>query len=141
MQELVYLSHATELFSEQQLMDLLTQARTNNAKCNVTGILLYDGRGMFMQAIEGNEQDIAALYAKIEQDNRHKRLTVLWRNTIVKRNFPDWQMGYKVLGKEITNHLQGFSNFLENGDETMLATDELDFAKVLMQRFRESANQ
>ncbi len=57
-QELVYLSHATKGFSGQALVDLLKQARENNAKSNVTGILLYDGRGMFMQAIEGKEKKL-----------------------------------------------------------------------------------
>ena len=140
-QELVYLSHATKGFSGQALVDLLMQARENNAKSNVTGILLYDGRGMFMQAIEGDEKDINDLYNKIEQDERHKRLTLLWRNSISKRNFPDWKMGFEVLDKDTVRYLQGFSDFLDKQDDEILPESDLNFAKVLLQRFRETAKQ
>jgi hypothetical protein len=47
---IVYASSALQLFTKPELQTLLEKARQNNAKLNVTGMLLYKD-GNFMQAL------------------------------------------------------------------------------------------
>jgi len=49
---LVYVSSATELFSDTQLENLLLRSRQNNSTLGITGMLLYKD-GNFMQCLEG----------------------------------------------------------------------------------------
>ena len=71
MVELIYISRATERFDEEELTKILNSARTNNQKNHITGLLLYDGRGTFIQALEGPESEIENLFDVIKADTRH----------------------------------------------------------------------
>jgi hypothetical protein len=74
-----------ELFSEEELIQLLETSRQNNAKIGVTGMLLYKD-GNFMQLIEGPEEAVRALHAKISIDPRHRGLMTLLQGHQEKRN-------------------------------------------------------
>jgi len=52
MLSIVYVSSATRPLEENELLDMLKTCQRNNARTNVTGLLLYKG-GNFMQALEG----------------------------------------------------------------------------------------
>jgi len=67
---LVYVSSATLPFSGEDLRALLATCRENNAELGVTGMLLYKD-GNFMQVLEGDEQAVRGLYARIAADPRH----------------------------------------------------------------------
>ncbi len=69
--ELVYLSQTEHMFQEAELATLLKAARIKNAKRGITGMLLYDGLGTFIQAIEGEKAQIDELFAIISRDERH----------------------------------------------------------------------
>jgi hypothetical protein len=51
--ELVYVSQAKYLFQETELKDILDISRRNNIARGITGMLLYDDGGTFIQALEG----------------------------------------------------------------------------------------
>ena len=70
---LVYVSSAVKLFSDEELVQLLEASRENNSKIGVTGMLLYK-EGNFMQLIEGPEESVRSLHAKISIDPRHSVL-------------------------------------------------------------------
>jgi len=70
---LVYVSFANLDMSEDELRDILTKARENNQKLELTGMLLYRN-GFFIQALEGEEEVVTALYEKIKQDPRHRSI-------------------------------------------------------------------
>ncbi|RZM06444.1 MAG: BLUF domain-containing protein [Sphingomonas sp.] len=72
---------------------LAGQARTSNARDGITGALyLADGR--FLQYLEGQEDDIAALLERIERDPRHTDCKVLDRRAISRRIYADWHMAW-----------------------------------------------
>lgn len=96
LKHLIYLSAATGEAGEQELASILDASVRNNKPKNVTGVLLFT-KGHFMQALEGDEQDLAEIYARIEKDPRHTDLVVLAHEHIVKRNFSQWNMGYRQL--------------------------------------------
>jgi hypothetical protein len=54
MYHIIYMSRSTRPISEQQLRQLLQQARANNQAAGLTGVLLYGNR-QFEQVLEGEE--------------------------------------------------------------------------------------
>lgn len=108
---LVYVSSAKELFSDDDLKALLQQSRDNNTRVSVTGMLLYKD-GNFMQLLEGLEETVMSLYAKIERDPRHRGVLILLRREIRERAFPDWSMGFKNLDDASLEQIPGYSPFM-----------------------------
>ena len=109
---LVYVSSATELFSEDDLLALLAKARAANQKQGITGLLLYDS-GNFMQVIEGPVEAVQQLHKKILADPRHTNIITLLTRTLRQRQFPDWAMGFKNLAQEVAAETPGYSDFLQ----------------------------
>jgi hypothetical protein len=110
MHQVIYSSAAITPFSEAELTDLLAAARVNNGRLGVTGMLLYH-EGSFLQALEGDEQVLENLYAKIGKDKRHHRLVALLRRQVAARHFDQWQMGFASM-KALPNNMPGFSEYL-----------------------------
>ena len=108
----VYVSSATHLFTEEELNALLETSRRNNAKVGVTGMLLYKD-GNFMQFLEGPKEKVRALLEKIKTDLRHKGMIVLLQEERPDREFVDWSMGFKKLGRDQLPEIPGYSDFLD----------------------------
>jgi len=97
---------------DQDLADLLTQARENNDRRAITGLLLYkDGR--FIQLLEGHEDQIQKSFERIRRDERHTAVELLWLRYTQYRDFPDWTMGFINADEVNPETLKGFSRFLE----------------------------
>ncbi len=135
--ELIYISRASERFDREALVNLLTQARRFNSANHITGLLLYDGFGTFMQTLEGAPEVIEPLYQRIKQDKRHSRVNQLSKQNILERNFPDWSMGFRDLHESPPENLEGFSNFLQHPDHTEFLRDNPGFAIEMMSYFRQ----
>ena len=108
MLRLVYVSSAALPMSKPELLLLLEQARQKNAGLGVTGLLLYKD-GNFMQALEGDEAQVRALYASISADPRHRDCIVIFEGHIEQRLFPDWSMGFRDLADQALRERPGFS--------------------------------
>lgn len=108
---LVYVSLAEKEMSDQDLQILLKFARIKNERLGITGLLLYRD-GFFMQALEGEEEAVDGLFARIRQDTRHRDVLLLYKETIRDRAFPDWTMGFNKMDSEGLAKLEGFSDFL-----------------------------
>lgn len=114
MYHLIYVSSAVKELSEDELLDLLEEARARNLRQGVTGMLLYLG-GNFIQVLEGEQEDVEDIYRSIAQDSRHSGLIVIEQEEISGRSFPDWSMGFKYLSKLDRANLPGYSGFLDSG--------------------------
>lgn len=88
---LMYFSFAKRDFTPEDLIALAAQSARNNAAVGITGMLMHEG-GMFLQVLEGDEAAVRGLFAKISDDSRHSRLTVVLEGNIPARHFPDWHM-------------------------------------------------
>jgi Sensors of blue-light using FAD len=108
---LVYVSSASQLFTTPKLQALLDQARQNNTKLDVTGMLLYKD-GNFMQVLEGEQEVVTKLAGHIEPDLRHKGVLVLLRGTSESRLFPDWSMGFRDLTDPSVAKTPGYTDFM-----------------------------
>lgn len=93
MLQIIYASAATAPMSDEDLGALLAQSRDKNAHHDITGMLVYDN-GSFLQVIEGPEDEITPLFARIQQDERHDRVRMLSTKAVTEREFGDWAMAY-----------------------------------------------
>ena len=108
---LVYVSSAVRLFSAEDLRALLETCRKNNAKLGVTGMPLYKD-GNFMQVLEGDEEAVRGLYARIVAAPRHRGEITLQEGFAEGRQFPDWSMGFRDLTSPEERSAPGYSEFL-----------------------------
>lgn len=91
---LVYVSTASESFSEPAMAELMRQSRGRNQREGITGVLLY-ADGNFMQYLEGEEAAVSAVYASIVRDRRHHGLIELLHEPVPERVFSEWSMGLR----------------------------------------------
>lgn len=91
MDQLIYSSIASPDVSGGDIFEIVSKAATKNRDREVTGMLAV-AKGHFFQALEGPAEEIDALMAKIERDQRHHSLTVLSRRETIARLFPRWSM-------------------------------------------------
>lgn len=134
--ELIYVSKATKRFQSDELNVMLEQFRRFNQASELTGLLLYDGRGTFIQTLEGREEVVRELYKKILKDPRHSRVNLLSEKEISKRSFVDWQMGFKNLQQESIKGIQGYSDFMQQPDSSLFVEKQPSFAVELMTYFK-----
>jgi hypothetical protein len=131
---LVYVSFATRPMSERDLRDLLEECRTNNARLNVTGMLLYRN-GFFIQALEGDEEVVERLFAEIAKDPRHQDVLRVYKAPILVCSFPNWTMGFNHISDHHHLEIEGYSDFLENPNAAYF-TDHPSRAQMLLESFR-----
>lgn len=138
--ELVYVSRAQKRFTTAELKDMLTLFRKNNDSKNISGLLLYDGIGTFIQMLEGNSETVHSLYNKISQDDRLSRINLLGETAISSRSFPDWKMGFKNLHGQSIEALKGYSTFMQQDDKNSYLEAQPSFALDLLSYFKQSIN-
>lgn len=90
---LVYVSQGAGAFGLRDISRLLSVARANNARHDITGLLVANA-GMFFQVLEGPAAGVAATFARIGADARHTDVTVLLDEATPERAFRHWKMGY-----------------------------------------------
>ncbi len=95
----LYISTAPTLPREEVDAILAASARNNPAR-GITGLLLFNGRN-FLQLLEGEESEVAALMETITADPRHAGVSVLERRTIEARACPDWAMKRVMIAESI----------------------------------------
>jgi hypothetical protein len=113
MLSLIYVSSSIKQLSDAELLDILKVSRENNSARDITGLLLYKG-GNFMQALEGPEEVVRALYERIVQDPRHKDVSIISSEQIQARQFPAWEMAFQNLDADSVRNEPGYSQFLHD---------------------------
>ena len=117
-----------------ELSHLMHHSRANNQRHGITGILLHV-QGTFFQVLEGPQEAVEALYAKILLDPRHTKVTKIIFETIPKRFFGESDMSLELLTPiELSSLLQE-----EDGSRRETVLSELDEgrAKRLLRAFSE----
>ncbi|MEN9848586.1 MAG: hypothetical protein RL368_1326 [Pseudomonadota bacterium] len=115
MKRLIYISHATQNFTVQEIEAIGEVSAKNNQQNEITGVLLFI-QGIFFQILEGRVQDINQVYSKILQDPRHNQILCLKAEERVNtRMFPEWSM-------QVINLEQGYNDVLFYPIKTLLYT-------------------
>ena len=133
--QIVYASTASESFDRAALMELLKQSVRRNTQAGITGLLLYKD-GCFMQALEGEEPAVKALFAKICRDPRHRRIIPLIHEPIKRRNFPDSAMAFRDLDSGEFRKLPGYSEFMNTPLDGELYAEDIPKCQKLLLLFK-----
>ena len=89
---LVYVSRSVVPVTGALLIDLLASARARNESLAITGMLM-NADGLFVQELEGEPAAVDEVFASIAVDPRHTEVTLLARDEVTGRSFPEWGMG------------------------------------------------
>lgn len=93
--QLLFRSRATYRPSAAQLREMLALARLHNSRKQITGLLLYS-EGIFVQVLEGPENEIQELYARVQRDSRHTEVETVSEGLLPKRQFAEWSMDFDL---------------------------------------------
>ena len=131
MRQVIYASAATVSFSQSDLIELLKIARQRNSAVDISGMLLYNA-GSFLQVLEGPDENIDALFAKIQKDTRHARCLLLSRKTIQEKEFENWSMGFV----DITRVAERIEGFVDYAMQLKTMTLDKTRARKILSRFQ-----
>jgi hypothetical protein len=130
---LVYISHASRPLLEGDLLDILSKSRQFNKAHHITGMLLYLN-DKFIQVLEGKHDAVRAVYDKIKEDPRHRKVTVVLEGNTEQRIFKNWSMGFKKLDDHEFEQLSGYRD-LEDFFSSQHVTDESPAAMIFLSLF------
>ena len=130
-----YVSTETGHLDTQAMVELLIEARRVNTERNLTGLLLHREKS-FYQVLEGPEEEVKRTFERIERDDRHTAVDVLFEGTVEQREFADWQMGFINLDGVELGALTGYSDFLSREDNAKDFLENLSRGKRLALMFR-----
>jgi hypothetical protein len=91
LKSLTYTSLARLDLTAADIASIHETARHLNALDGITGLLVFNG-SRFLQVIEGAEEAIDNLVARLRRDARHSGLEVRDERLVSERSFPDWSM-------------------------------------------------
>jgi len=134
---IVYSSLSSDLFSADDLIDLLERARAKNERLGVSGMLLY-ASPTFLQVLEGDTEVVASLYDVIEADDRHRDTRILLREEDVPRAFGDWTMGFVPARLAQLSEVEGLNDFLQAQRSHALIAGETEIrVGKILEQFKE----
>ena len=134
--QIIYASAATRPIEQDELLGMLKLAREKNKRLGITGMLLHC-EGSFIQALEGPKDRVMDLLRVIEQDLRHQRVAVLFEGPIKSRSFSQWSMGFNRPSQEELAIIEGYTPYLDVGDDPQAIQNYSSVAIKLLAAFRE----
>lgn len=110
--QIVWISEATRPLARADLLALLGRSRARNIGRGLTGLLLFH-EGSFLQFMEGEATAVLDTFEHwIVPSKLHRDVTLLLRQPVAERNFPDWSMGFIDTSHTCADHVPGFQDFL-----------------------------
>ena len=102
--QITYVSDASNGLAPDEVFRVVEASASNNLRDDLTGFLIFS-RNRFFQLLEGPEDRIDDLLARLKRDPRHGNIEVLSRAAITERSFPRWQMKRLPNGPDMWNTL------------------------------------
>ncbi|MFK8013927.1 MAG: BLUF domain-containing protein [Gammaproteobacteria bacterium] len=97
--QVTYISKSAQEFDDATLGKLMRHSRRNNARRDITGLLVMQPP-RFIQVLEGAPEVVRALVEVIECDTRHTNFEVVSERAIRDREFGCWRMGCQVVAAD-----------------------------------------
>jgi hypothetical protein len=91
MYRLIYKSRSVEALNWDIVRSITSASEKNNEENGITGVLLAS-KTHFLQAMEGNFEDVNALFRRIVRDTRHEDVSIISFSVIDARLFGGWGM-------------------------------------------------
>ena len=126
--ELSYRSQRAANTTQNDVEDILKEARDNNKTLNVTGCLVCY-KDYFFQILEGSKKTVLELFDSIEKDVRHFDVIVLHQGIKINRLFGDFSMAALSKPNDFKVNINGqlkdinFSQMTTNLKEPGIASD------------------
>lgn len=105
LRRLFYVSRTPDQVDPRVVNAILAESRRLNRQRDVTGALAYSGQ-YFAQVLEGDAEYLSALLQRIARDPRHRDLTVVFEQSITRRDYGEWSMGY-LYDAKLSDELEG----------------------------------
>ena len=134
--QVIYASVSTRPIDEEELLTMLKRSREKNSRLGITGMLLHCDHA-FIQALEGPKDRVMELFRVIQEDARHSRIAVLFEGPINQRSFSHWSMGFKRPSHEELAVIEGYTPYLDVGDDPSAIKNYSSVALKLIGAFRE----
>ena len=109
--EIIYVSLATRDMAQAELLALLDASRARNEAHGITGLLMYH-RQEFLQLLEGERDEVEALFNTIHDDARHQQVYTLWEGPVTARSFDRWAMGFVAPDEAALRFRPGYEGVL-----------------------------
>ncbi len=133
---MLYISTAVGPITTAVTGTILRSAQAYNAAHGITGVLCQ-GRGVYLQVLEGEKSRIESLYDRIVLDKRHHNMALRQQHDIDRRRYGNWAMAHVDMshleeaqaggGQQIT-----FDPYLATADDVMARIDALIAAGKVM---------
>ena len=135
--QMVYISRATFPVTTDayginpNIAKILAKSRVKNREAGLVGVL-YFADDCFLQCLEGPDEKLDVLMAVLGQDDRHRDIKVVRRNSIEKRSFEVCAMKYVAVERQVMRLLgkHGVDRF----DPYVLSTPVLEEMLKLLTR-------
>lgn len=88
---LIYVSTKNPL-PDGEIFRIQEQAQRNNARNDITGVLLFN-RSYFLQCLEGEREQVTHTFTVVAADDRHRQVNLLHFTDIAQRSYPNFSMG------------------------------------------------
>jgi hypothetical protein len=114
MKRIRYISRFKQPMTSEEIAELAATSAANNAKQDITGLLIATGE-VFFQIIEGPDDRIDAIFRRITDDDRHRNVLVLGTEQgDILRLCPDWAMKKVDVSSDTKEALYPIRQILES---------------------------
>lgn len=131
----IYTSTANCEISDADLKGIIDSAERNNQRNNITGLLTYYD-GLFIQMLEGEQDDVEKTLRRIAQDPRHHQVMILFEGETSKRHFPDWKMAMQVVDESTFKNIQSYEP-LKDGERFLKEVEDEHIGIKMLRYFYE----
>lgn len=132
---MLYISTAVGPITTAVTGTILRSAKAHNAANGITGVLCQ-GRGVYLQVLEGERSQVDALYARIVQDKRHHNVVLRQQEDINRRRYGNWAMAHVDMAhlddSEAAPQNPAFDPYAATAEEAMEKMDTLIAAGKVM---------
>lgn len=114
MLQIIYTSISTKPATAGVAEEICRQARDNNRRDEITGILTTKGE-RFLQVLEGPKATVEETFMRLVVDPRHRQVLVISRRMITRREFGDWEMAHYAAAGDCADIFAKVALILEKG--------------------------
>ena len=131
---LIYSSEADDNMSDADLRMIAMFSRMNNRRKNIAGLLLHH-EGYIVQVLEGPQDAVQRLFAKIKVDSRHKNVKILMDRACKQPIFSEWSMGFRPM--ENRDEIDAFFKLSKNALDAAIPSDSSSAVRNVLREFSE----
>ena len=123
----LYVSRAVGPQTSTVTASILSTAQAHNRQNGIGGVLCQ-GRGLYLQVLEGERSAVNRLYSRITADRRHRDVEMLHLEEVTERRYADWSMAHVNLADDhpmVQMKHPEFDPYSASGAFVMTLVDEL----------------